>query len=120
MEFLPADEALRLSNSPYYRRKGRKIYEDFSTVAKCCPLVAQADALDFVRKKKGQSGAFEVYEFGIGDGSFAFGFLDEVKRTDRAGYVKTTYTLCDISARLLGEAMGSERAGKHTGKLQRA
>jgi SAM-dependent MidA family methyltransferase len=117
MQFLPVDEALRLANYSYYRQKGRKIYEDFSTVVKCCPLLAHADALDFVRKKKGQAGVFEVYEFGIGDGSFAFDFLDEVKGRDAALYAGSSYTLCDISAKLLGETMESERAREHLGRL---
>jgi len=119
MQFLPVDEALRLANYSYYGQKGRKIYEDFSTVVKCCPLVARADALDFVRKKKGQAGASEVYDFGIGDGSFAFDFLDEVKKTDKESYMRTAYTLCDISAKLLSEAMESERARGHLGRLHK-
>ncbi len=118
MEFLPADEALRLANSSYYRQKGRRIYDDFSTVAKCCPLVAQADALDFVQKKKKETGASEVYDFGIGDGRFAFDFLDEVKKQDAALYAGISYTLCDISEKLLEEAMNSAGAERHAGRLK--
>lgn len=118
MTFLPVDEALRLANEPYYWQKGGKIYADFSTVAKCCPLVARADAADFVRMKKGGIGPLEIYDFGIGDGSFAFDFLDEVEKADEGIYGKLAYTLCDISAKLLAEVMHAERAKRHAGRLR--
>ncbi|MDO8339133.1 MAG: SAM-dependent methyltransferase [Candidatus Burarchaeum sp.] len=122
MEFLPSDEALRLANSSYYRQKGRRIYKDFSTVVKCCPLVAQADALDFVQRRQGRGGErqkLEIYEFGTGDGTFAFDFLDDVKKQNKGIYSRMDYTLCDISAKLLRETMESERARRHLGRLHK-
>jgi len=118
MQFLGVGEALRLANEGYYRRKGGKIYRDFDTVARCCPLVAQADAREFVARVKAGNGAVSVYDFGIGEGSFAFDFLDEMKKADAGLYGRTSYALCDISRKLLDEALESRRGKTHAGRLQ--
>ncbi|MFA6035461.1 MAG: SAM-dependent methyltransferase [Candidatus Micrarchaeia archaeon] len=118
MQFLQLGSALKLANEGYYRSKGTRIYRDFDTVARCCPLVAQADAQEFASRKKGAAGAQAIYDFGIGEGSFAFDFLDEVRKRDEGLYGQTGYALCDISRKLLDEALKSERGKAHASRLK--
>jgi SAM-dependent MidA family methyltransferase len=114
MAFYNAGEAMRKANGEYYARKGTDIYEDFGTVVRFCPLLAQADARDFAERKKADNKSFGICDFGIGDGSFAFDFLDELGSVAPSAYAHTQYSLCDISEKMLKDVMASPRAKKHS------
>jgi SAM-dependent MidA family methyltransferase len=105
MTFLPFDEYQKNVNSDYYSEKGKGVYGDFSTFAFGKGRLGSADALEFYEFAKKHSGELRVCEFGVGSGDFAKAFLDELGRLDASLYERISYSLVDVSERMLSDAM---------------
>ena len=90
-------------NREYYSSKGKDIYGDFSTFAQGHAL-ATCNAIEFVQKFSGSTGAIIVCEYGIGRGDFAKTFLAEVQKRAPQLYSRVRYHLFDISEKMIADA----------------
>ncbi len=95
------------ANSAYYAERGKHIYADFKTFSACSKL-GKACAIEFLERAQKSEGEEElrVYEFGVGDGSFALNFLRGLTQMDSTIAKKVVYLLWDMSGKLLDEAEG--------------
>ncbi len=110
-------------NSRYYKKKGTKIYKDFGTFSSRCNKLSLANARefsDFCATRKGLPETIEVAEFGVGNGNFAHSFLKSLAETSPGLVGRVRYTLCDISEKMLADAMNgplSEYKGQVKAKV---
>jgi len=102
MDFLPFDELQKKINERYYKEKGQGLYSDFKTFGSC-EKIAKANAIEFssYTEKHWHDGELLVYEFGIGNGMFAYNFLKNLPEEISS---RVSYFLCDISEKILSEA----------------
>ncbi|HLD59542.1 MAG TPA: SAM-dependent methyltransferase [Candidatus Bilamarchaeaceae archaeon] len=102
MEYVPLDVLQKGKNQDYYKKRGVGIYNDFKTFGSS-RLISEANAIEFYNFAKGLE-EISIYEFGVGNGKFAFFFLKKLKEIDGNILKKITYYLCDISEKMLKEA----------------
>lgn len=94
-------------------KDNKKYYEkgkiDFLTFANDKRL-AEATVIDFIGRAKligwntRKTAKIYVWEFGIGNGDFAYNFLSILKKKNKALFKKTHYRLFDFSKKLLNKA----------------
>lgn len=97
------EKLMERTNSAYYSGRGKNIYYDFKTFAASRKL-GRACALEFLEKAQKAEGELRVYEFGVGDGSFARNFLESLERMDSAVAKRVEYVLWDLSRKMLDAA----------------
>lgn len=125
MNFLSFPDLQRSVNSVYYRSKGVRLYNDFSTKVSRCSKISVANAFDFyghlsaLQEKNSLPDEIIVHEYGIGDGAFAAAFLETMKSMDKklreSFYPRLHYVLGDISPKLLKQASESKALSVHNG-----
>ncbi|VVB66404.1 Putative S-adenosyl-L-methionine-dependent methyltransferase [Candidatus Gugararchaeum adminiculabundum] len=125
--FIPFDIFQKQVNEEYYSRKGRALYSDFYTLVQKCEKIAVANSMEFhyrlvsAKSKGALPKEIHVHEYGIGNGQFAFNFLnsmkylDEIEKTDF--YSRIIYTLGDTSQKLLDQAKNSKFGKAHSAHL---
>ncbi len=91
------------TNRSYYPERGKHIYQDFKTFAASARL-GRACALEFLESARETEGELRIYEFGVGDGSFAKKFLESLNSIDPSVGKRVVYTLWDISRKMLDAA----------------
>lgn len=97
-------EFQRRRNSGFYSSKGGRIYSSFRTFAHSQKF-AEANAVEFARRAP-KKGKLRIYEVGVGDGSFAFNFMNALPEGVAE---RTTYALWDFSEK--GVRLAAEKIG---------
>jgi len=117
-------------NLLYYKNPKTKIYDDFLTYAQSkSGVLAQANAIDFynhcISKLQTNSDlypSFEILEIGVGNGAFAFSFLNKLHDLDKQNSTSLcsnlTYTLADFSSPMLARAKKMVLKNKSVVKLK--
>jgi SAM-dependent MidA family methyltransferase len=102
------EKLMERTNTRYYSGRGKHIYFDFKTFAASRKL-GRACALEFIEKAQKAEGELRVYEFGVGDGSFARNFLESLEKIDSSVGKRVNYVLWDLSKKMLDEAQENLR-----------
>ncbi|MFA5108164.1 MAG: SAM-dependent methyltransferase [Candidatus Micrarchaeia archaeon] len=110
MKLKPIDEWMEEKNTAYYKSPSTKIYDDFSTYAQSEKgMLARANAQAFCKwASENKKNKYNILETGVGNGAFAYAFLDEIRKIDGKSKEKIlnkiNYTLADFSAPMLEKA----------------
>ncbi|MEM3071511.1 MAG: class I SAM-dependent methyltransferase, partial [Candidatus Anstonellales archaeon] len=89
-------------NREYYSKKGKKIYADFLTFASSDTAIAKCTAKHFLQSFKAKTKKYSIAEFGVGNGNFAYQFLDYI--TKKRADLDISYSLFDFSKQMLKDA----------------
>lgn len=108
-------------NRPFYSKGQSSISGNFSTSVSYDSLMAQADAREFVTfvdRSWRRDDSISVVEFGVGNGNYAFDFMDEVRSISPEIYDRLVYWAVDGSHRMLVDLSRHHRTRSHEGKFQ--
>lgn len=119
--YLPLSKRMEILNSAYYKSPSTFIHADFLTYAQSPDgMLPKASAIDFYKRncpdeEDEEETPCRVLEIGVGEGNFARGFLEELRRQDRAHKTdlseRTTYHLADFSNPMLNRASSNLEKG---------
>ncbi|MFH1306617.1 MAG: class I SAM-dependent methyltransferase [Candidatus Micrarchaeota archaeon] len=106
MKFKPLSEWMAEKNSAYYKKAKPTIYDDFSTYAQSSKgLLSKANALAFCAYAgENNRKEYNIMEIGVGNGAFAYSFLEEIRKADSKILSKIKYFLADFSKPILSSA----------------
>lgn len=104
--FKPLEELMLKKNSAYYKSPKTKIHDDFLTYAQSKEgLLSHANAREFINyAAQNPKEKYDILEVGVGNGSFAYSFLDFIKKAHPSLLPKISYTLADFSKPILESA----------------
>jgi len=100
MKYYKFDELQNKINQEYYK-SNVDIYSDFKTFVDCSKI-SEADAIEFYNfiKKKWNGEEINIYDMGVGNGSYSLNFLKKMEKLDPELTKLINYRLCDISFRI--------------------
>ncbi|MEM3422621.1 MAG: SAM-dependent methyltransferase [Candidatus Bilamarchaeaceae archaeon] len=97
------EEYQKEKNATYYKNKGVDFLKDFKTFA-ADKYFAEAIARDFYNSTV-KRGTINVYELGVGTGTLFISIMQNLRRIEPAFAERVVYHLCDISEKLVKNAV---------------